>query len=1160
MAQCDREDLVCLYLDALEDAAAGALEDDLEGDAVASPARTAAGIGDALELGDAAASRVALLETLSDLEADGRLVAVERPVAGYEAPRMVYALTEEGRRRARKLRETLAAERVVVDDGTDGSVTLANVERYFEDEPAPLVTALVRRTDDGRVSLDRHVGAQFVDRREPLATVTGAITASFNRESRTVVVGGPAGMGKTALVEHAIEDVMADRPDVLAARGAPPAGAAPPYAAFRQVFSAIPDVGDLAERLEDARMPGDPDDSDELAARRRTLFEHVADGVRDAALQRPIVVFLDNLQRADDATLELFAHLATTIDELVSPVAFVATYRTPAVAGTDHSLSGVLDRIDADGVVERVDLGGLGRADTRTLLADEVGRRSLPEGFVDRVYDRTGGNPLFVRETATHLLETGQIDPDAGRYPTSPSEITLPGAVADQIDRRLDVLDDASRELLRLGAVVGERIPGDVLAAASDLPTATRREYVDVLSASRIWEPVDDATATSTQRSTGDTGSGSGAPGVHATERPSQRIDSSEDATERGVDAREPPEDPGRDGEGGGGGRDGEGGGEGGVVSAGGRDDVQFVSGSFREAVVDRIPSDRTRALHERVGAAFREVEGDAQAARIAHHYERAGDHETAVTYYRRAGTQAAGAYAHRDAIASLRRAVALAREHDVLDDHELGAVLAELAGVHRTIGDVDTARETAAEGLDVAPPQSRAACELLGTQSAAAFDQGEYETARTLATRERSLAEAIDALDLAAAAIRRLGLVARNQGRYDRAREHFQRCLGLAQRLEDRHLIARTLNGLGTVMLYRDEFALAREYHDSALAIARELEDSLTEGQVLTNLGLVGHFEGAYDEAREYYAEALEISRDIGDRAGEAKTLHNLGTIADVQGDLERARECYEASIEIEREIGDRAGEARTLNNLGEVVRVEGDVEAARAYYERCLEIASDVGDRQSESKSLLNLATLARQDGEYGTARERLARARERFEEMGDASSLTLVDLEAGRLALERDDVETARTHLDAATAVATDRGDVGHRARCRKLAGRVALAADDRTGARDEWTTALELFERVDDHQRALETLEHLVDVSPRDSTRTEDAQAAESGRGEAGAVDVAARARELLAEASPAVADRHREWIEATFGGDAEAGPGDGASDGELGGSDGEGEGE
>jgi predicted ATPase len=1169
MVECDRLDVVCLHL---------AAHDDAREQTPVPTAVTATGIGDVLELGDTATSRVSLLRDLDSLQQAGLVVAEERPVQGYDEPRTIYCLTDEGREYAETVRERVQDATVPVTSGTTEDVPLADIERYLKGSDNPLVTALARLIEQGEVRLERHVTAEFVDHTDELARIREGIEASITRSNRTVVVSGAAGMGKTAIVREAVSRVTDDHEDVVVATGTNSVGAAAPYDPLRQAFETLPGGDALRSHLADVQTEFAPDDPEKIEVQRTALFEDITEDLRLVATEQPVVLFLENLQWADEATLELFAYLATTLDEWVHPVAFVGTYRKPAVAGADdHPLPPILERLRRESEATEVHLASLSWADTRALIADVVGHQQLPDAFVDLVYEQTGGNPLFIRETATYLLETGQVSSQEDRYPTDTSEVTLPEEVTEQIDKRLETLDERSRELLELGAVLGERIPGRVLAAASELPTPERREYTDLLVASRIWESADEDAAV-TQHRAGD------------------------------------------------------------EVNVDGSGALQFVSSGLREAVAERLPAGRAQEYHRRIAEAFVEVAGperDEQTARIAYHYEQAGEYEPAIDYYRRAGDHARDTYANEDAIENYERALDLARGH-AADETTLATIHADIADVYRATGAFDSATAAADAGLDAVPDDTIEQCRLLGIISSVEFRQGRHDEAWETARRQQELAVDLDNREFEAKALRRLGQVAWRRGEFDEAREYFERGLAIARELDDLEHEASSLNNLGAVLCKQSEFdqaeerferslaiarergdrhqegdvlnnlglvadfqsdlETAREYYEESLAIAEEIGDRQREGTNLGNLGLVAKKQGEYDQAREYYEESLAIARELGDRqreannlgnlgglasrlgefdaareyheqslalerelgnrAGEGSSLSNLGGLAQAQGDYDQAREYYEQSRDIHQDIGDRRGVCLAIDNLGEIARFWGEHERARATHEEALEIAQDIGDKQLEASALNSLGAVAReqnegdeateyferalemtreqeylrekatslqglgtvtqQQGDLERAREYLDEALAHLKDTADPSHLAKCRLARGRLAFERGNHETAREQSRRALDRSTELGISHWEGRSRLLLGRIAAAEGSPATARDHWQTALERFESVGAPQDALETHRYLVETC---HTQGDDEQARQWCQ----------QAATLLDDAPEATAKLHREWV-------------------------------
>jgi predicted ATPase/C4-dicarboxylate-specific signal transduction histidine kinase len=122
--------------------------------------------------------------------------------------------------------------------------------------------------------------------------------------------------------------------------------------------------------------------------------------------ERPLVVFFDDLQWADEGTMTAFLYL---VEKLDSPYVFIiGSYRSNEI-GSDHPLHNVLSQSGKQHV--HVQLEALDREDSARLVADTL-RCSLDDAshVVDIVTEKTGGNPFFTTQFATELVQEGLID------------------------------------------------------------------------------------------------------------------------------------------------------------------------------------------------------------------------------------------------------------------------------------------------------------------------------------------------------------------------------------------------------------------------------------------------------------------------------------------------------------------------------------------------------------------------------------------------------------------------------------------------------------------------------------------------------------------------------------------------------------------------------
>ncbi|GAB2480864.1 BTAD domain-containing putative transcriptional regulator [Jatrophihabitans fulvus] len=286
---------------------------------------------------------------------------------------------------------------------------------------------------------------ELVGRDVELATIARAVSADV---PAWVVVAGPAGIGKTRLVD----EVVRGWPGPVARARCPDLDDSPPWWPVRQL---------LAELGEPLALPPDRDGT---AAADRGSFAVVEDAValvRRRAAEAPLAVVVDDLHWADDASLRFLGVLAETA---VEPG--LAVLLTTRPNGTGERLERVLDIVARRPGGRRIALSPLAAPDVARLVESVSGER--PTGMeASELTDRTGGSPFAVVEYARL--------PRAERY----GERT-PDAVRTALRRRFAALPGGVHEVLRVVAVLGEPVDLRVTAAVAGRDVT---EVVDALDA-----------------------------------------------------------------------------------------------------------------------------------------------------------------------------------------------------------------------------------------------------------------------------------------------------------------------------------------------------------------------------------------------------------------------------------------------------------------------------------------------------------------------------------------------------------------------------------------------------------------------------------------------------------------------------------------------------
>lgn len=189
--------------------------------------------------------------------------------------------------------------------------------------------------------------------------------------------------------------------------------------------------------------------------------------------EHPLVLFLDDLQWLDGATLDIFEDLALHGDALT--LLLVGAFRDNEV-GPDHPLHRRMTSLRTSGVtIEDVTLGGVRREDIALMISDalaERSRRVLP--LSELVYEKAGGNPFFTTQFVASLVDRGllQYDPAAQGWQWDIQRIgsaNVSDNVVDLMMQRLRHLPTASGELVKQLACLGNSVKLDAYAGILDI-------------------------------------------------------------------------------------------------------------------------------------------------------------------------------------------------------------------------------------------------------------------------------------------------------------------------------------------------------------------------------------------------------------------------------------------------------------------------------------------------------------------------------------------------------------------------------------------------------------------------------------------------------------------------------------------------------------------
>ncbi len=273
------------------------------------------------------------------------------------------------------------------------------------------------------------------------------------RRPGLVLVCGEPGVGKTAVLTEAGERAARDGARVFWGQCWLSDGT-PPYWPWTQVLRVALDNSPRGDWVGLDRLLGVESVAERGAeaspAARFELFDTVARFLVRLAADAPVVVLLDDLHWADDASLELLEFLARHLHD--AAVLLVGAYR-------DTEAPDILRRISA--VAETAPLAGLTDDGVAELMADVAGT-VVSATLARKVRQRTAGNPLLVREL-TRLLSAGaDLSADDVALPTRLDTITV------ALESRVAALSSSCVVMLHVAAVLGSEFRLELLRPMID--------------------------------------------------------------------------------------------------------------------------------------------------------------------------------------------------------------------------------------------------------------------------------------------------------------------------------------------------------------------------------------------------------------------------------------------------------------------------------------------------------------------------------------------------------------------------------------------------------------------------------------------------------------------------------------------------------------------
>jgi DNA-binding SARP family transcriptional activator/Tfp pilus assembly protein PilF len=219
--------------------------------------------------------------------------------------------------------------------------------------------------------------------------------------------------------------------------------------------------------------------------------------------------------------------------------------------------------------------------------------------------------------------------------------------------------------------------------------------------------------------------------------------------------------------------------------------------------------------------------------------------------------------------------------------------------------------------------------------------------------------------------------------GHFDRAIDHLTDALPLARLVGDR-IIEAKLHSLRAAVL-RDTGAPAEDSALTGLAIAKEIGDDSLTAEALNTLGTIYHARGDHQRAIDHHRKALTLARRAESTQRQTEALIALAAAHLATGDHTPARDCLDTALPPTSRAGYRLLESTALTVLADLHLAGADTHQAREVGERAMNIHRKTGHRLGQARAHLILGHVHHRAGDQRAARRHWERAHQLFTDLG-------------------------------------------------------------------------------------------------------------------------------------------------------------------------------
>lgn len=642
------------------------------------------------------------------------------------------------------------------------------------------------------------------------------------------------------------------------------------------------------------------------------IFDQCVTALTRISELHPVMIIIDDLHWADNATLSLLFHIARNINR--SKLFIIAAYRSAgkdvdevSKRNLDHTVNEILRYGGNQIKLDWDSHSAAGKRDIAEFVTQYLASRysgyPFPFSFVTLLAERSGGNPLFIDELLNTLEENGSIRREGENLVLSESLQSLdkiPDRLEAIAEQRIAHLTKELRSILTCASVEGDEFSSEVLAKVKNL---NEEQAFDLI--------------------------------VQQLEKGHHLVD------EKGEKLLESNK----------------------ILSL-----FEFRHKLLREHLYRELSQVEKRRMHSKVGECLEVLYTnriDEVAPLLARHFDLAKDIQKALHYTILSASNNAKFFAYKDAIQNYRKALELLQSMPNPSKETELKILIEIGALHKISGDYSEASDFLSRALALANSQGakESAAWTLNNLGDIAKMKGEYQEAEERYNQCSQIAEELHDKDLLIEIANDLAELYHSMDEdlfledniegttaWELSFKHASYVSKHASLPHNADNLRRAYNTLGNLYRVHADLQTSVMNYEKSLEISQQFN---LKPVALNNLGECHRLHGKLNEAYDYYTRYLAWAKKSGDKVAQAIALNNLALVEAERNQTNAALEYFNKSLDLSLTYGYVHCAVESLLVKGKLLLQDGDERNAQ----QCFSQALSLNKRESASDTLSTL-----------------------------------------------------------------------------------------------------------------------------------------------------------------------------------------------------------